>query len=148
MIKVDKAISRRKVPGTKNKTELYLKEPKNYTSKRMTTIDNKTLELLLEWRENNPHKWVFVSEYGKWLSPSKSRKWLRSTAEKAGLDPIPVHKLRHTHATLLHEAGASMEEIQRRLGHFDISTTQNTYTHLTKAQRDDFAERFSNHIDF
>jgi len=148
VIRVDKAISRRKVPGSKNKTELYLKEPKNYTSKRMTTIDNKTLELLLEWRELNPHKWVFVSEYGKWLSPSKPRKWLRSTAEKAGLDPIPVHKLRHTHATLLHEAGASIEEIQRRLGHFDISTTQNTYTHLTKAQRDDFAERFSNHIDF
>lgn len=147
-INVDKAVSRRKVSGSKKKTELYLKDPKNYTSKRITTIDNKTLNLLLEWREHNPHRWIFVSALGKWLSPSKPRKWLISTAEKAGLDPIPVHKLRHTHATLLHEAGATMEEIQRRLGHYDISTTQNTYTHLTKTQRDDFAERFSNHIDF
>lgn len=149
-IKVDKAVSRRTVPGSgdKKKTELYLKDPKNYTSKRLTTIDKRTLDILLEWREHHSNELVFINERGKWLSPSKPRKWLRSVANKAGLDPIPVHKLRHTHATLLHEAGATMEEIQRRLGHFDISTTQNTYTHLTKAQRDDFAERFSNHIDF
>lgn len=151
VINVDKAIGRRKVQGlegNKMKTELYLKEPKNYSSKRLTSIDSKTLNALLCWREHNPHKWIFVNERGNWISPSKPRKWLRTIADKAGLEPIPVHKLRHTHATLLHEAGAPMEEIQKRLGHYDISTTQNTYTHLTNLQRDDFAERFSNHIDF
>lgn len=148
VVKVDKAIGRRKVKGSDRKTELYLKDPKNFTSTRMTSIDNKTLQILMEWKEENPYTWVFASEKGKWLSPSKPRKWLLSIANKAGLEPIPVHKLRHTHATLLHEAGASMEEIQKRLGHYDISTTQNTYTHLTKTQRDEFAERFADHIDF
>ena len=151
-INVNKAIGRRKVleetSNGKSKTELYLKDTKNFTSKRITSIDPRTLTVLMEWREHNPHQWIFVNERGKWLSPSKPRKWLRSTAAKAGLDPIPVHKLRHTHATLLHEAGATMEEIQKRLGHYDISTTQNTYTHLTKTQRDEFAERFADHIDF
>lgn len=102
-INVNKSIGRRKVSET-NTTVLYLKDPKNFTCKRIKTIDPNTLIALMEWREHNPHKWVFVNDRGKWLNPSKPRKWLRRVSANAGLNPIPVHMLRHTHATLLHEA--------------------------------------------
>lgn len=39
--------------------------------------------------------------------------------------------VRHTHATLLLQSGVNPKIVQERLGHSDISTTLNIYTHLT-----------------
>ena len=41
------------------------------------------------------------------------------------------HSLRHTHATMLIEAGANVKNVQVRLGHTDIRTTLQTYVHDT-----------------
>lgn len=40
-----------------------------------------------------------------------------------------AHILRHTYATLLNNAGVNPKTIQYILGHADISTTMNRYTH-------------------
>lgn len=45
---------------------------------------------------------------------------------------VTPHTLRHTHASLLAEAGASLEAIQERLGHKDDKITRLVYTHVTK----------------
>ena len=39
------------------------------------------------------------------------------------------HDLRHTHATLLIANGINMKTVSSRLGHSNISTTMNIYTH-------------------
>jgi integrase len=41
------------------------------------------------------------------------------------------HSLRHTHATMLIENGANIKTVQRRLGHSKLSTTMDTYAHVT-----------------
>ncbi|MES9737025.1 tyrosine-type recombinase/integrase, partial [Peribacillus frigoritolerans] len=41
------------------------------------------------------------------------------------------HSFRHTHTSLLIEAGVGVKEIQQRLGHTDINTTMNIYAHMT-----------------
>ena len=50
--------------------------------------------------------------------------------ERNGLRKIRFHDLRHSCASLLYSHGVSLKEIQEWLGHSDISTTSNIYTHL------------------
>ena len=51
--------------------------------------------------------------------------------DKVGLLPrIPFHNLRHTCATLLLLQGVHPKLVQKLLGHADVSTTLNTYSHV------------------
>lgn len=50
--------------------------------------------------------------------------------EKSGAKRIRVHDLRHSHASMLIEVGYSPLLISERLGHENIQTTLQTYSHL------------------
>lgn len=52
------------------------------------------------------------------------------------------HSLRHTHATMLIEAGANVKDVQERLGHADIQTTMNKYVHNTEDMKQATVELF------
>lgn len=49
---------------------------------------------------------------------------------------------------LLFEAGASLKEVQERLGHSDIQTTMNIYTHVTEKAKDEAAQKFASYMNF
>ena len=51
-------------------------------------------------------------------------------AKAAGLPHITIHEFRHSHASLLCNAGINIKEIARRLGHADVEMTLRTYSHL------------------
>ena len=55
---------------------------------------------------------------------------LERHCKKLGITVISVHGLRHTHASLLLHAGASVASVSRRLGHSSINTTQKVYLHI------------------
>lgn len=55
---------------------------------------------------------------------------IKRIANLAGLDPIRVHDLRHSHASLLIEMGFNILMISQRLGHEKVETTWRTYAHL------------------
>lgn len=52
------------------------------------------------------------------------------------------HSLRHTHATMLIEAGANVKNVQARLGHTRIETTLQTYVHDTEKMGEESVELF------
>ncbi|MDY4417091.1 tyrosine-type recombinase/integrase, partial [Selenomonas sp.] len=62
-------------------------------------------------------------------------KYLRSIDER-----LCFHSLRHTHTTMLLEAGEDLELVSKRLGHASISTTAQVYSHILakrqQAERD------------
>ena len=48
---------------------------------------------------------------------------------------MKFHALRHTYATRLFEAGIPPKTVQHLMGHSDIETTMNIYTHVMKEQK-------------
>ena len=60
----------------------------------------------------------------------------RSFAKAAGIRRITIHEFRHSHASLLCNAGVNIKEIARRLGHSDVNITWKTYSHLYPAEEE------------
>ena len=59
----------------------------------------------------------------------------------SGMKKIHIHSLRHSHTSLLIEMGVSPKEIAERLGHENIETTLNTYSHLYPDKQERLAEQ-------
>jgi integrase len=57
------------------------------------------------------------------------------------LPRIRFHDLRHTHATQLLKSNVHPKIVQERLGHEDVSTTLNLYSHVLPGMQDDAAKR-------
>jgi integrase/recombinase XerC len=73
---------------------------------------------------------VFVSKWGKRISPRSIQQRLKYWAKKQGLDiNITPHMLRHSFASHMLESSGELRSVQELLGHANISTTQ-IYTHL------------------
>lgn len=111
--------------------ELMLAENKDWTGKPLSDFDN---------------QFVFIQESGKnkgfVLHPSSCTHKFKEIIdmynsiadEEERLPVIRLHDLRHSSATLLVASGMDIATISKRLGHAEISTTLNVYTHAINEQ--------------
>lgn len=78
------------------------------------------------------------------LSKSFMYRFMVRGCERSGVKKIRVHDLRHSHASLLIELGYSPLLIAERLGHENIETTLNTYSHLYPHKQAELAQNLDN----
>ena len=84
---------------------------------------------------------LFITSDGKPLNRQLIYKLVKEYGQKAGLQDVSPHTLRHSFATHLVQNRADIRSVQQMLGHADISTTQ-IYTHMTDAHLRKSYERF------
>ena len=92
-------------------------------------------------KENVEINNLFVTSSGRPINRQTIFKFIKEYAEKAGLEDVSPHTLRHSFATHLVQHSADIRSVQQLLGHADISTTQ-IYTHITDAHLRKTYEKF------
>ncbi len=84
-------------------------------------------------------KWegfVCVGENGELIKPDRVTRTFRKLINECGLKKIRLHDLRHSCATLLYEQDIQLKDIQMWLGHSDIQTTANIYSHFDYTRKE------------
>lgn len=104
---------------------------------RLVPIGDPALAAIRNYWQTLPHTPVgqapvFLSQnHAAPIAPRDLQRRLKRYLVIAGLDPeITPHKLRHSYATHMLDAGADLRSVQELLGHANLATTQ-VYTHLS-----------------
>jgi len=84
-----------------------------------------------EGRSPDPEEYICIDEKGIVLKPNYVTVGFRKILEKNNLRPIRFHDLRHGCANTLIMARVPLIEVQQWMGHTNISTTADMYSHLT-----------------
>ncbi len=151
-LSVGKTVTR----GLENK--VFIGTPKTKKSKRIISLDSETVEILKTWRTTqasemlqigintlaNDEQLIFSNSVNELICTQKVGQKIESICRKCNLKYISPHGFRHTHCSLLFEAGATIKEVQDRLGHADIHTTMNVYAHVSKNKKNEVADKFAN----
>jgi len=141
-----------------NTVNYRLVPPKNKGSIRTIGVDKIVIEELKKLRtQQNKLKMQYRDLYydqdfvfakqGEYMGypdfiktiENRMRRLLKKMGKKEYLTP---HSLRHTHTSLLAEAGVSLPEIMERLGHVNDDTTTQVYLHVTKSRKKEASQKF------
>lgn len=140
-----------------NKTKNYkVLTPKTETSKRTIKVNENLLKLLKKVRLNQKKQKLKCLSYhnkdfiftnpkhpGYPENPQKLQNIMRTINDKHSFAKLTPHSLRHTHASLLAEAGVGLQEIMQRLGHKDDRITRNIYLHVTEQKKEEAVQKFT-----
>ena len=138
--------------------KLYPKPPKTNTTRRIK-MDEATMIILKEWKKKQQQAYlmlgyntltteqlVFSNTRNSFIQPAKTNDWVKSILRNTELPYVSTHAFRHTHCSLLFEAGTSIKSVQDRLGHSDVKTTMDVYAHVTASAKEDAIQKFESYL--
>ena len=129
---------------------------KSYNSRRSFKLLPEVKELLLNLKHEQEmlrqfygntyieNDYVFKHDNGKPYLPDYVTRKFQKVLVAHGLRKMRFHDLRHTTASVLFDKGWDVNEIREWLGHADIETTANIYTHLSHVKAIALAKNMEN----
>ena len=119
--------------------------PKTDAGNRRVAVPISTLEGLREFHQEmslyfEEHhlprsKLIFPTIYGNYMCDRNERATLKKRLIELGLPNYGFHLFRHTHASMMLNAGTNWKELQHRMGHKSITTTMDTYAELSPKKK-------------
>mgnify|MGYP003088743817 FL=1 len=129
---------------------------KTDSGNRKVAVPRKTLEELKDfYNEMNTYfekhdlpatDLIFPTIYGNYMCDRNERTTLKKRLSELGLPDYGFHLFRHTHASLMLNAGANWKELQIRMGHKSIKTTMDTYAELAPKKKAEAVEIYLKEI--
>lgn len=129
---------------------------KTAAGKRIYALIPELKEVLLNLKsETDYNKKIFGKEYqntdyiftwpnGKPYRPDYITREFQKVLAKNDFPKMRFHDLRHSCASVLYDKGWALKDIQTWLGHADIQTTANVYTHISNSRKNDMAKDIQN----
>lgn len=98
-----------------------------------TTQSENRLKLANKYQNSNL---VFCNKYGNYLTSVTSNVKFKEILKNMNIQDRCFHDLRHTYATRLFELGENPKTVSELLGHSNVSTTIDIYTHVLDSMKD------------
>lgn len=121
------------------KVEPYLK---TNSSKRQIALDENTIQILRKAEKKSDL--LCTTQNGTPITPRNLMRSYYAYIKSLNLPSITFHDLRHTHATLLLQAGVNPKVVAERLGHADMRMTLERYSHVLPHMQKSAAEKIKN----
>ncbi len=137
LIEEDKSIY---IHGSQRDADKGIKSTKT-GNKRYVRVDDTIYADLLKLKQIYRKGYLFGGESP--CTRTTIDRYFNEGIKKSGVKKIRLHDLRHSHATMLINAGVNIVAVSKRLGHSDINQTLKTYTHLLKDTDDKMMELIS-----
>ena len=105
-------------------------------------------EMNLYFKKNglSKSKLIFPTIYGNYMCDRNERATLKRRLQEVGLPDYGFHLFRHTHASMMLNAGMNWKELQVRMGHKSIKTTMDIYAELAPKNQTQAVDIYQNKI--
>ncbi|MEG0285304.1 MAG: site-specific integrase [Vagococcus sp.] len=157
----NKTVSIGKTLAIDENLDIIIQTPKTSSSVREISLDDETIKILSRWRSiqreeyfqmgfntTSDKQFVFTNVRNELYYPQIVNDWLKYLIKKYKLPKITPHNFRHSHASLLLQAGVPVKEVSERLGHKDIKITLEIYSHVMPEEAEKTASKFANFVGF
>jgi len=134
----------------------FTKAPKNESSERLVSLPAFLVDMLRQYRKEQAEHclkirdlWkesdrLFTTWDGQPGHPEWPSQWFPKFIKRHGLPHLSFHGLRHTCATILINQDVPLKNISGRLGHADVSTTGDIYSHYLQSADKAIADKLEN----
>lgn len=139
-------------------SKLVLKEPKTEDSMRTIVLTPEILEILRRHKISQKEQklrfgkhykdddFIFTKEDGELINPGSFSHTFADFLKNNNLRHIRLHDLRHTNATLMLMSNIPAKVASARLGHSNVSTTLDIYSHVLKDMEKEVSDKISDII--
>lgn len=142
-------------------TNIIIQTPKTASSTRSISLDSETVKMMSKWRTiqrtdylsmgfntSSEDQFIFTNKKNELYYPQVVNDWLKYLIKKYKLPVITPHHFRHSHASLLLQAGVPVKEVSERLGHKDVKITLEIYSHVMPEEAEKTADKFAQFVGF
>jgi len=138
--------------------EAAVSDVKTANSRRTIDLDPRTVVELRSWRREQLEAsmatgrrdtndgFVFARPDGRPIHPDFFSQSFARLVAMSELPRIRLHDLRHTHASILLQAGVPLKVVSERLGHSSPAFTMTVYQHVLPGMQADAAAAFSDAV--